>query len=84
MYKRQLPESLIRDMAKRGYLAAGIPPSYQGLGLDPIAYGQFTEQVGKACLLYTSDAADEQLLVFVWGGGGGVKGGGGGGGGGGG
>ncbi|WP_222621542.1 hypothetical protein, partial [Bacillus pumilus] len=30
------------------------------------------------CLLYTSDAADEQLLVVMGGGGGGVKGGGGG------
>ncbi|WP_144494734.1 acyl-CoA dehydrogenase family protein [Bacillus pumilus] len=64
-----LPESLIRDMAKRGYLAAGIPTSYQGLGLDPIAYGQFTEQVGKACcnvrtLLTVNSLVGEAILRY--------------------
>ena len=45
----RLPKELIRDMASKGYLAASFPAKYGGLGLDPVHYGLFTEQVGKGC-----------------------------------
>ncbi|MBN3526102.1 acyl-CoA dehydrogenase family protein [Paenibacillus apiarius] len=47
--KGELPRSLIDKMGKRGYLAASWPAEFGGLGLDPVAYGLFTEQIGKAC-----------------------------------
>lgn len=47
--KERIPRELIDKMAKKGYLGACFPKEYGGLELDPIAYGQFTEEVGKAC-----------------------------------
>ena len=47
--KEEVPRALINEMASRGYLAASIPRQYGGLELDPVYYGLFTEQVGKAC-----------------------------------
>ncbi|MBD8496939.1 acyl-CoA dehydrogenase family protein [Paenibacillus arenosi] len=43
------PRSLINKMARQGYLAASWPKEYGGLGLNPMAYGLLTEQIGKAC-----------------------------------
>ncbi|MCP4178785.1 MAG: acyl-CoA dehydrogenase [bacterium] len=45
----ELPMDLINKMGEKGYLAASFPKEYGGLGLDPIYYGIFTEEVGKAC-----------------------------------
>ena len=36
-------------MAERKYLAASFPEEFGGLGLDPVSYGYFTEEIGKAC-----------------------------------
>ncbi|MEM6806550.1 MAG: acyl-CoA dehydrogenase family protein, partial [Bacteroidota bacterium] len=47
--KEGIPRQLIDKMAERGYLAACFPKMYGGLGLDPIHYGLFTEEIGKAC-----------------------------------
>lgn len=47
--KEQISPELISKMAKRGYLAASFPKEYGGLGLDPVQYGLFTEEIGKAC-----------------------------------
>ena len=44
-----IPNDLIKKMAQMGYLGACFPKEYGGLGLNSIAYGQFTEEVGKAC-----------------------------------
>jgi alkylation response protein AidB-like acyl-CoA dehydrogenase len=44
-----LPRQLIDKMAARGYLAASLPTRYGGLDLDPVTYGLFTEEIGKAC-----------------------------------
>jgi alkylation response protein AidB-like acyl-CoA dehydrogenase len=44
-----IPRDLIRSMAERGYLAAPFPAEFGGLGLDPIAYGQITAEVGRGC-----------------------------------
>lgn len=47
--KERIPRELIARMAERGYLGACFPKKYGGLELDPIEYGQFTEEIGKAC-----------------------------------
>lgn len=47
--EERIPPSLIQEMAKRGYLAAPFPKEYCGLGLTPVSYGIFTEEIGKAC-----------------------------------
>jgi hypothetical protein len=47
--EERIPRELIDQMAERGYLAASFPEEYGGLGLDPVAYGLFTAEIGKAC-----------------------------------
>lgn len=44
-----MPKNLITKMAQEGYLAASFPKEYGGLALDPVHYGLFTEEIGKAC-----------------------------------
>jgi alkylation response protein AidB-like acyl-CoA dehydrogenase len=40
---------LITRMAEEAYLLASLPERYGGLGLNPVNYGLFTEEIGKAC-----------------------------------
>lgn len=47
--KGALDADIIKKMAERKYLLASIPNRYGGLGLDPVYYGLFTEEIGKAC-----------------------------------
>jgi len=44
-----LPRELMDKMAEKRYLSANFPEKYGGLGLDPVYYGFFTEEIGKAC-----------------------------------
>jgi len=44
-----LPKEIIEEMAKKKYLLPSLPESFGGLGLDPLYYGLFTEEIGKAC-----------------------------------
>lgn len=44
-----VPRELIGKMAHRGYLTANLPEKYGGLALDPVFFGLFTEEIGKAC-----------------------------------
>lgn len=45
----ELPKGLIMSMARKRYLSASFPKKYRGLELDPVYYGLFTEEIGKAC-----------------------------------
>ncbi|GGX07586.1 acyl-CoA dehydrogenase family protein [Streptomyces lomondensis] len=45
----RLPRDVIRKMADEGLLGAAVPKRWGGHGLDPLAYGELTESVGKAC-----------------------------------
>jgi alkylation response protein AidB-like acyl-CoA dehydrogenase len=47
--KGVLDRNLVREMAGRGYLLAGLPEDIGGLGLDPPHYGLFKEEIGKGC-----------------------------------
>jgi alkylation response protein AidB-like acyl-CoA dehydrogenase len=47
--EQHLPSEIIREMVKRRYTLAGLPESWGGLGLDPVHYGLFTEEIGKGC-----------------------------------
>lgn len=47
--KQALPREVINKLAANGYLAGTFPKAYGGLELDPITYGLFTEEIGKAC-----------------------------------
>lgn len=47
--KEAIPRELIDKMAQEGYLGACFPKEYGGLDLDPVYYGYFTEEIGKAC-----------------------------------
>ena len=44
-----LPTEIIAEMANNRFLLASLPKKYGGLGLDPVYYGFFTEEIGKAC-----------------------------------
>jgi alkylation response protein AidB-like acyl-CoA dehydrogenase len=43
------PKEIIDELAKRRFLLASLPTVTGGLGLDPVYYGFFTEEIGKAC-----------------------------------
>ena len=47
--KEFLPKDFILKIAEKKYLAATFPEKYGGLALDPVYYGLFTEEIGKAC-----------------------------------
>lgn len=69
--KSELPAELINEMGKKGYLAASLPRKYGGLNLDPIYYGRFTEEVGKACCaaraLFTVSTSLFAETIMRWG-----------------
>ncbi|MBL3658734.1 acyl-CoA dehydrogenase family protein [Fulvivirga sediminis] len=44
---QQIPETLISKLAGQGYLASNFPTDFGGLGLDPLQYGQLTEEIGR-------------------------------------
>ncbi len=47
--QQALPRDVIDRMASEGFLGAMVPTEWGGLGLDPLAYGELTETIGKAC-----------------------------------
>lgn len=47
--EERLPRTVIAEMAKNKFLLASLPKEHGGLGLDPVYYGFFTEEIGKAC-----------------------------------
>jgi len=44
-----LPRDVIDKLAEKKFLTPNFPDKYGGLGLDPVSYGLFTEEIGKAC-----------------------------------
>ncbi|PJH91985.1 acyl-CoA dehydrogenase family protein [Bacillus sp. SN1] len=67
--KECIPAELIKELGSKSYFAAGIPEVYHGLGLNPVEYGLFTEQAGKACcnirtLLTVNSLVGESLLRY--------------------
>lgn len=54
---------LIAKMAEKRYLLASLPERYGGLGLDPVYYGLFTEEIGKACCSTRSLITIQSSLV---------------------
>ncbi|MFB7120709.1 acyl-CoA dehydrogenase family protein [Bacillus thuringiensis] len=43
------PKELINELGKKGCLGVSIPIHYGGIGVDPIVYGKFIEEIGKVC-----------------------------------
>jgi glutaryl-CoA dehydrogenase (non-decarboxylating) len=44
----RIPDEVISHLASRGYLGAVIPGESGGLGMDPVTFGLFCEEIGKA------------------------------------
>lgn len=44
-----ISREVINKLAAKRYLAASFPAQYGGLELDPVYYGLFNEEIGKAC-----------------------------------
>lgn len=44
-----LPKEFIGKLSEKKYLAASFPEQFNGLALNPVYYGLFTEEIGKAC-----------------------------------
>jgi len=47
--KGEYPRDLIERLAEKGFLLPSVSREYGGLGLDPVNYGLFLEEIGKAC-----------------------------------
>jgi alkylation response protein AidB-like acyl-CoA dehydrogenase len=47
--KESLPRSVITALAEKHYLLPSLPEAAGGLGLNPLHYGFFIEEIGKAC-----------------------------------
>lgn len=47
--EERYPKEIIDKLAERRFLLASLPKANGGLGLDPLYYGFFTEEIGKAC-----------------------------------
>jgi alkylation response protein AidB-like acyl-CoA dehydrogenase len=47
--KECLPKDVLDALAKKRFLLASLPETNGGLGLNPLFYGLFTEEIGKAC-----------------------------------
>ncbi len=45
----EVPQEIVRAMADKGFLGSILPIEYGGLGLDALAYGYLTEELGKGC-----------------------------------
>jgi len=58
-----LARDLITKMAEKRYLLASLPERYGGLGLDPVHYGLFIEEIGKACCSTRSLITIQSSLV---------------------
>lgn len=44
-----VPAEVLREMAERGFLGAILPAEYGGGGIDALAYGRLTHELGKGC-----------------------------------
>lgn len=44
-----ISSELISSLGGQRYLGACLPEEFGGLGLDPVTYGLFTEEIGKTC-----------------------------------
>jgi alkylation response protein AidB-like acyl-CoA dehydrogenase len=66
----EIPRALIDKLGACRYLGANFPQVYGGLGLEPVYYGQLTEEIGKACssvrslLTVHASLVGESLLRF--------------------
>ncbi|RKP52452.1 acyl-CoA dehydrogenase family protein [Trinickia fusca] len=47
--RSHLPEGLVDAVCAAGWLGAALPATWGGAGMDPLAYGLVTEEIGKAC-----------------------------------
>jgi len=69
--KCEFPTDLLKKMADVGILGTAIPEKYGGAGMDYIAYGLVTEEIGRACssmrtvLSVTSSLV--ALTILKWG-----------------
>ncbi|MDQ1920915.1 acyl-CoA dehydrogenase family protein [Massilia pseudoviolaceinigra] len=62
-----LPQALIEALCAEGWLGAALPTQWGGGGMDPVAYGLATEEIGKACssvrsLLTSHNMATQAIL----------------------
>jgi len=46
--QQETPQSLIDQMAKDGHFGALVPVEYGGVGLDPLKWGLFCEELGRS------------------------------------
>lgn len=67
---QQMPESLIRQVAERGWLGGIIPAQYGGAGMDAMTWGLLCEEIGRGSAsllsLFTVHGMVAQALI-KWG-----------------
>ncbi len=62
----RMPPEVIAELRRRGYLGSHLAPQLGGGGVDPIAYGLITEEIGRGCsslrsLLTVHDMVSEAI-----------------------
>jgi len=68
--KEIIDRKLIKELSERRYLLASLPEEHGGLGLDPVYYGLFKEEIGKGCcstgalITVQSSLVGETLLAW--------------------
>jgi alkylation response protein AidB-like acyl-CoA dehydrogenase len=67
--EQAMPATLLDCLRADGWLGAGLPAQWGGGGMDPVAYGLATEEIGKACssvrsFLTVHNMAAQSLLRF--------------------
>lgn len=66
---RTMPAALLESVREGGWLGAGLPSKWGGSGMDPLAYGLATAEIGKACssvrsLLTVHNMASQAIARF--------------------
>lgn len=46
---RAVPEDIIAEMARQGFVGSVLPQEYGGGGIDALSYGLLTAEIGKGC-----------------------------------
>jgi glutaryl-CoA dehydrogenase (non-decarboxylating) len=59
------PPGLIEKLAQRGYLGAVLPKEWGGSGMDAIAYGLLSEEIGRGCSSLRSLLTVHNMVAYA-------------------
>ncbi|MBN2774146.1 MAG: acyl-CoA dehydrogenase family protein, partial [Prolixibacteraceae bacterium] len=63
--KQNIPEELLTDLKKSGFLGVLIPKEFGGLELNYIDYGLLNEEIGKVCTTIRSLITVQNMVAVI-------------------